>query len=393
MSSTAGDEDAVVICGGGIIAASIAYHLTQKGVKPIVLERSEVAAAASGKSGGFLARDWGSGPAVQLHTASFALHEKLAKELTVESFRKLPTLSVKVGGRKGKNAASWLDGKASSSLMDDGTAQVTPLELTHKLIDAAKAAGAEVRIGTVASVDTEESSGGSSSSARRVTGVTLASGETIPCAKAIVAMGPWSVLAEGWFGIPVPMEGVKSTSLIYEDVDAVRKEPFALFCSEDANGCHLEVYPRPNGEVYICGLGGSDYVDAARLRPGGDCEAPELIKADPRRVAAATKSFSSMTSIGATPPDVSQACMRPCPPDALPIMGAVPGVEGAYICAGHNCWGILWAPVSGVAMAELVVDGAAAVVDLAPFSPARFMTRASGGRGRKRGTAEVGEQW
>jgi hypothetical protein len=38
-----------------------------------------------------------------------------------------------------------------------------------------------------------------------------------------------------------------------------------------------QVYPRPNGEIYICGLGGSDYVDAPRLKAGGDCESPELI--------------------------------------------------------------------------------------------------------------------
>ena len=56
-------------------------------------------------------------------------------------------------------------------------------------------------------------------------------------------------------------------------------------------------------------------------------------------------------------------------------------------------WGILWAPVSGLAMAELLVDGKASCVDLAPFSPARFVQRARGGRGRKQGADAVGEQW
>lgn len=40
--------------GGGIIGASILYQLSLKGYNPILLERAEVAAAASGKSGGFL---------------------------------------------------------------------------------------------------------------------------------------------------------------------------------------------------------------------------------------------------------------------------------------------------------------------------------------------------
>ena len=89
---------------------------------------------------------------------------------------------------------------------------------------------------------------------------------------------------------------------------------------------------------------------------------------------------------------VHQACMRPCPPDAMPIMGEVPGAEGLYIAAGHNCWGILWAPITGLAMAELMVDGQSSV-NLAPFTLQRFMARAKGGRGRKNVNEAVGEQW
>jgi hypothetical protein len=46
-------------------------------------------------------------------------------------------------------------------------------------------------------------------------------------------------------------------------------------------------------------------------------------QADPARVEAAAAAFSSMVSAAARPPDTVQACMRPCPPDALPIMGKV----------------------------------------------------------------------
>jgi glycine/D-amino acid oxidase-like deaminating enzyme len=48
----------------------------------------------------------------------------------------------------------------------------------------------------------------------------------------------------------------------------------------------------------------------------------------------------------------------------MPVMGAVPGVTGAYIATGHNCWGMLNAPGSGLAMAELIADGRASSVDL-----------------------------
>ena len=48
----------IVICGGGAIGVAIAYFLSRRGGQPIVIERHTVAGAASGKSGGFVARDW-----------------------------------------------------------------------------------------------------------------------------------------------------------------------------------------------------------------------------------------------------------------------------------------------------------------------------------------------
>ena len=65
----------IVICGGGAIGAAIAYFISRRGARPIVIERHEVAGAASGKSGGFLALDWCRGsPLDRLARRSFALH-------------------------------------------------------------------------------------------------------------------------------------------------------------------------------------------------------------------------------------------------------------------------------------------------------------------------------
>ena len=55
----------------------------------------------------------------------------------------------------------------------------------------------------------------------------------------------------------------------------------------------------------------------------------------------------------------------------MPLIGRVPRVEGAYVATGHSVWGILNAPATGEAMAELIIDGAACSVDLHPFDPAR----------------------
>jgi glycine/D-amino acid oxidase-like deaminating enzyme len=50
----------------------------------------------------------------------------------------------------------------------------------------------------------------------------------------------------------------------------------------------------------------------------------------------------------------------------------VPGSEGLYVATGHSVWGILNAPATGEAMAELIVDGTARSTDLDPFDPIRL---------------------
>ncbi len=63
--------------------------MRETGVKPLVIERSSVGAAASGKAGGFLAKGWGDGGSTQqLHRVSFEMHEALAQKLGIKSFRK-----------------------------------------------------------------------------------------------------------------------------------------------------------------------------------------------------------------------------------------------------------------------------------------------------------------
>jgi glycine/D-amino acid oxidase-like deaminating enzyme len=298
--------------------------------------------------------------------------------------------------------------------MGGATAQVTPLELTTKMLERVLQAGSELLIDAVAGVDvaTAAAVGGAAAAAagKAICGVHTAQHGTIAANQVVFAMGPWTgALLEQWLEneVSFPMEGIKSTSIVFENVPEVKpaQDAIACFCEEDDNACHLELYPRPNGDVYVCGCGRSDHVGGARLLAGGDCDHAGLIAPDPARCTAALKSLQAMTSLAAAgtgpatavTPDVSQACMRPCPSDGLPVMSAVGAAcEGAFVSAGHNCWGILWAPIAGLAMTELLLDGESTSVDLAPFSLSRFNT-SSGGvgekRGRKKGALPVGEQW
>lgn len=101
---------------------------------------------------------------------------------------------------------------------------------------------------------------------------------------------------------------------------------------------------------------------AGVLNPSLSCTDPTDVVPDEDRVDAVTRSLRDLSTTLFTKDCARrQACMRPCTDDGLPMMGRVPGTENAFICTGHNCWGILWAPASGLAMAELITTGKSSI--------------------------------
>jgi len=54
------------------------------------------------------------------------------------------------------------------------------------------------------------------------------------------------------------------------------------------------------------------------------------------------------------------------------MIGTVPGTHNAYVATGHGCWGVLNAPVTGLSLSELIVDGSSITVDINNFDPNRF---------------------
>jgi glycine/D-amino acid oxidase-like deaminating enzyme len=152
----------VLICGGGVIGACVAYFLSRRGAKPVVIERTNVACAASGKSGGFLALDWCDGtPLAALARRSFALHAALADELGGDwHYRRLATYSGWAtahggAGRRDSGPAAWL---ANDVVIDrrlgspETTAQVHPAAFTAAMMRAAEGQGATLRRGAVTGV-------------------------------------------------------------------------------------------------------------------------------------------------------------------------------------------------------------------------------------------------
>jgi glycine/D-amino acid oxidase-like deaminating enzyme len=356
----------VLICGGGVIGASIAYFLSQKGVEAVVIEPTGIACAASGKSGGFLALDWCDGsPLAPLARRSFELHAALAAEFPGRwGYRRLDTLSIAASARRrlGRSASAALpDWVAPDALLQQRlgspatTAQVDPAAFTRGMMDAAIDRGAGLQIGRVRGLTR-------SSDERRVTGIVV-DGEVVPGDAVVIAMGPWSVLAAHW--LPMPMiYGLKGHSLVFRTPRPV--SPHALFVEcEAADGSvdSPEVFPRPDGTVYVCGLSSEAPLPAD----------PAAVLPDPsahERLRAMTETFAP--ALGQAEVLAAQACYRPVTRDGLPLIGRGRGLDGAYVATGHSVWGMLNAPATGEAMAELILDGGTRSVDIRAFDPARL---------------------
>jgi len=168
--------------------------------------------------------------------------------------------------------------------------------------------------------------------------------------------------------LPLPrVDGLKGFSISLKPQTPVPAQAlFVDYLDEDGERLAPEIFPRPDGEVYLCGLSDDQPVP----------EDPSAVPASPQATATLQRIAGELAaSLGRAPVLTENACYRPICADALPVMGGVPGVAGAYVATGHNCWGILNAPASGAAMAELIADGAATSVDLRPFTPARFSER------------------
>ena len=153
----------VVICGGGVIGASIAYFLGLRGIAATVVERTGIASAASGKSGGFLARDWCDGtPLEALARRSFDLHAELAERLgNGWGYRRVTTWGGVGGYRRRMRGAvaeiGWLSDAVAVTRplgSPETTAQVHPAEFTAEMMRAAAAQGAVLRPGRVTGIAT-----------------------------------------------------------------------------------------------------------------------------------------------------------------------------------------------------------------------------------------------
>ncbi|HWE62310.1 MAG TPA: glycine oxidase ThiO [Chloroflexota bacterium] len=361
----------VLIIGGGVIGASIAYHLSQQGVGVTVLERHRTGGHASRASAGLLHPLYDRAipePLRALSAASFALFPDLVarlRELTGVDAAYQPCGWLRVALREDAAAALQARDFADSAAREyhlrliDGDeartlepalspavlaavhapcgAQVYVPALLQAYLQAAARLGATIRAGVEArDLWTADS---------RVLGATTLDGERIAADHTVLAGGAWTALLAAQLGVPVPVFPMRGQILSLHALPAPLRQ--VVF------GSDVYLAPKVDGSI----VAGATYEDAGfddRLTAAG---VASLLASAQLVVPALRDATFRQAWVG----------LRPASRDGLPLLGPVLGWQGVSVATGHTAEGVLLSPITGLLMAQHV-RGQPTALSLAPFS-------------------------
>ncbi len=194
--------------------------------------------------------------------------------------------------------------------------------------------------------------------AGRVRGVTTNQG-TISSPTVIVAMGPWTrpLIQQAGHDLPIECE--------YHQVAILRNAPDmkggGSACIDSVTATYFR---SDSSDKFLIGdFYGKRPVDPDHFpQSASDESLAEIIDRACRRI---PKLESAEVMRGVTG-------VYDMTPDSRPLLGEIPGLDGAFICAGFSGMGFKISPAIGLVMSELILDGAGKTVDVSAFRPNRF---------------------
>ncbi len=184
----------------------------------------------------------------------------------------------------------------------------------------------------------------------QVTGV-RANGETIACDAAIVTAGVWSGPLAKRLGVSVPLESERGYHLELVEPSAMPRSPVMVVSGKF-------VATPMDGRIRLAGIVEFGGLDAPPSR------APfELLRKNARAALPGVTWKEEVEWMG----------HRPAPADSIPIIGAVPGIDGAYMGFGHHHIGLTGGPKTGRLLAQMIA-GRNPNTDMSVYAPSRFAT-------------------
>jgi sarcosine oxidase subunit beta len=364
-----------LIIGGGDMGASTAYHLAVKACKDVVLLEKEAffGQGATGRCAGGIRYQFSTEINIRLSQLSLPMLERfeeetgqaidlrwpgylflLTNESDIQKFRSNVALQHSLGVR-----TEWLTGDeirrrvpqlAAGDVLagtyhdKDGLAD--PNGVVAGYISAARRLGVKALTDTaVTKIETE---------AGKITAVQTNQGR-ISCEVVINAAGPWSAVVSDLAGIPLPVIPIRRQMVTTTPLPEIPADfPFIIDFAQS-------LYFHREGEGLLTGMSN------VKQSPGFDQsvdEAWELVHME-----AAIERLPLLARAGR---QSAWAGLYEVTPDAHPIFGGVPDLDGYYLVTGFSGHGFMHGPGAGLLMSEIILEGEGASLDVSGLDYGRF---------------------
>lgn len=359
----------VVVIGGGIVGTAAAAFLAERGASVTLVERSAIGAGASGRNLGAVQHPFDP-ELVGLHRDTVEIYRGLAAEHATFRFPDKPAGLLMLATERATLEAQARTLAASPELrptlleprqtrsLEPGVAEdlwslllatgypVPPHAATAAMAERAVQRGARVEIGAAAVPAVEHG---------RATGVLSEGMRRIPADVVLVAAGPWSPFLLDPTGRWHPITATWGATAQLAMPDPPR---------------HVVEEARVDGVNVPVAAGDDDRLPPPERIPSLFTVAAAegvatigstflAVEPDPRAMAPilVQRGRRFLPGLADATITATRACARPQSFDGRPLVGAVPGVEGLYLAAGHGPWGISCGPATARLVADAILGG------------------------------------
>lgn len=364
----------VVIIGGGVMGASIAYHLANRGMRDILLLEKDdfFGQGATGRCAGGVRYQFATEVNIRLSLASLPMLERFEEEIgQAIDYRKcgylfvltqptdVPIFQNNLALQNHLGAGTlWLEGDDIRQRLPmmrledaiggtfnprDGTVDPNSVVMGYiragqrlgvNALTGVEVTGIQTRGGCVRAVETQQG--------------------TISTPIIVNAAGPWAGLIGEMAGVEIPITPVRRQWFTTSPLPEIPSDfPFVIDFAQS-------LYFHREGNGLLIGMSNPDEP------PGFDQNVdPEWELVNVEAAAGRLPLLEKARLVSRL------AGLYEVTPDAHPIFGKTQ-VAGFFVCTGFSGHGFMHGPISGVLMSEIILEGQARAVDVSLLDLARF---------------------
>jgi sarcosine oxidase, subunit beta len=356
----------IIIIGGGVMGASIAYHLAKQGVQRVLLlERQAICSGTTGRSGAIVRQHYSNEFSIRMAKESLAVFQRfdeviggdagflttgmvvMVDELGAEALRANVQMQQEQGVNTlliepeeiGELAPGYSGKDIALACYEPETGVADPMATTSCFASRASDHGATIREGEIVTHILTQNN--------RVQGVRTARGE-VHAPVVVLAANVWSVALAETIGIELPILATRHPMLALR-----RPNDFGGRQGLHAVGLDLthQIYLRPD-------LGGMTLVGSTEnvFTPvDPDNYAQGLTEEEIAHLRA--RSVGSIPALARAVPRGNWAGIYDDTPDFHPVLDHLPLYEGLYCAVGFSGHGFKLSPLVGRWMAQLILTG------------------------------------